>query len=216
MVKKDKNLAQLFGILMGDGYLSKFPRTWGIGVVGDARNDKDFLEKFVSNLINKKFDSKIGIYKRENTIHLRSYKKSFSEFENLGLEVGKKSKPTIPIWIKKNKKFLCLFLRGIFDTDGCIFWDKRKIYAKPYPRILITTAYYSLAIDLFWALSFLGFNPYSAKTRRKGTWGNQEIYNLEIYGHKNLKFWNKIIGSSNPYKAKKLKNGPSTQDLVPP
>ena len=82
-------------------------------------------------------------------------------------------------------------IRGIFDTDGCVFLDKRKAYKKPYPRVTLQSASIDLINQLEDYLS-KDFNLYVNKSNRDG----YRNY-IEIYGHKQLERFLKQIGFSN-------------------
>ena len=109
----------------------------------------------------------------------------------LGFMPGKKARIVkIPSIILKNNKFMAATTRGIFDTDGCIFWDKQKIYRKSYPRITLQTASEELVEQLEEYLS-KKFNLYVNKTKNK-----HKNY-IEIYGVEQLERFLKEIGFSN-------------------
>jgi len=88
-------------------------------------------------------------------------------------------------------------IRGIFDTDGTIFFDKRKGYKTPYPRISLNTASNALYFQLRNYLS-KDFKIYSGKYK------NREIYFIEVYGFNSLNKWMSQIGFSNSRHLSKL------------
>jgi len=197
-------LAEFLGILTGDGYITKLPRTFQFGIVVDAIKDKEYLENYVKPLVEKLFEVKTRITFRNGALNLIFYSKNIGEYiTSLGFPVGKKGNLPIIDFVKQNEKLWPYFLRGYFDTDGCIFWDQRKIYTKPYPRITFTTISESLANDLKNCLEKLGFSIYIIKKNRITTLakrGYSITYDIEFYGHKHLKMWNSLVGSSNPTK----------------
>ena len=88
-------------------------------------------------------------------------------------------------------------IRGLFDTDGGIFFDKRKSYCKPYPRIFFNT----VSKGLFSQVSdFLSRNFKFYSSYRK----ENKSYGLEIYGYKNLKKWMTLVGFSNERHLRKI------------
>ena len=90
------------------------------------------------------------------------------------------------------EKLVFATIRGIFDTDGCVFIDKRKIYHKPYGRIILKTASKPLyeQVDMFIQKHF---SVYSAIKE----WNGNPIYEITIYGNKQIKKWMQLIGFSN-------------------
>jgi intein/homing endonuclease len=68
--------------------------------------------------------------------------------EEIGLPAGKKAEYiTIPERLLKSKH-LNMVIRGIIDTDGYLYLDKRKAYRSPYPRIELTTKSIRMADQL--------------------------------------------------------------------
>ena len=82
-------------------------------------------------------------------------------------------------------------VRGIFDTDGCVFLDKRDPYKKPYPRITLQLSSQKLINQLENHLS-RNFKLYVNRNNRDG----YRNY-IEIYGHGQLEMFLKQIGFSN-------------------
>jgi hypothetical protein len=113
-------------------------------------------------------------------------------FLNLGFSKGKKSEDIkIPQEILKGKELTRATLRGIFDTDVCIFLDKRKLYKKPYSRITLQLASKDLINQLEAHLS-KSFKMYINKINRDG----YRNY-IELYGHNQLEKFLKQVGFSN-------------------
>ena len=128
--KDSIELAEFYGIMLGDGNLTKIKKykvgVYQIRVVGDSRNDKDYLINFVKPLIERLFGIKVKAYKikKENAINLTATGKKLTEFlEIKGFKPGNKitNQLKIPNWIKTNKNFLKACIRGLYDTDGCIY-----------------------------------------------------------------------------------------------
>ncbi|MBU2522888.1 MAG: LAGLIDADG family homing endonuclease [Nanoarchaeota archaeon] len=75
--------------------------------------------------------------------------------QDLGLKPGPKIDIEIPSLFLINQELKTSVLRGIFDTDGCIYLEKKN--HKLYPRIQIVTISIKLANqlrDLFIELGF--------------------------------------------------------------
>lgn len=102
----------------------------------------------------------------------------------------------VPFWIKKSNVSVKSCLKGLFDTDGCLYVDKHNYKNKIYYNIGMNFTNRSLPILLFFkrSLEKLGFHPtqkteFSVFLRRE-----DEIIN---YFRK--------IGSSHPKYLNKLK-----------
>jgi len=74
----------------------------------------------------------------------------------VGVKVGNKvkNKVEVPKWVFDDKKFIISFLRGIFDTDGCVY---RK-YGN-YIQIQFKFASYTLLDSVREAFIKLNYNP---------------------------------------------------------
>ncbi len=128
--KESVKLAEFFGIMLGDGNLTKLKSykvgTYQIRIVGDSRHDKNYLVYYVKPLIEELFNIRVGVmkHKNQNAISLYCTSRELSNFlEEKGFKPGDKIKNqlTIPSWIKKDNDFLRKCLRGLYDTDGSIY-----------------------------------------------------------------------------------------------
>src|SRR3989344_5052564 len=192
-MKIDPEIAELIGAFIGDGYITS--ENYVVGFAGDRYLDRDYFLNFLYPLLVKKFDVCPRIYfrKDENTIMLKVRSKILVKiFLSWGFKPGIKSRiVSIPDSILKNKKLLNPCLRGIFDTDGCVFYDRRTVYSRPYPRITLQSASITLIEQIEAHLSE-NFKVYTYKKARDG----YRNY-VEIYGHKQLEMFLKQIGFSN-------------------
>jgi intein/homing endonuclease len=73
----------------------------------------------------------------------------------LGLPLGKKFELEIPKAFLADKKYILACIRGIFDTDGCLYLEKKN--GKLYPRMQISTISIKLADQLVSVLNSFGF-----------------------------------------------------------
>ena len=125
LVKKSEDLAEFIGILLGDGSLCRNC----ISVACDKRwNDYIiYLEKLFNCLFDLSF--KVRIHPVKNVVYLYFYSKKLMEILlSLELKRGDKilNKITIPSWIKENSTYMKRCLRGLVDTDGCVYFCKRE------------------------------------------------------------------------------------------
>ena len=117
-------LAELIGILLGDGSLCK--TNYAMEIVLNKRDDNPYSD-YVSNLVQELFGIKPKkIFPRDrNVLHLRVNSRTLFEFLlSLGLLPGR-TKKIIPDFICKNKQFLSSALRGLFDTDGSVHMSSK-------------------------------------------------------------------------------------------
>ena len=128
--KKSIELAEFYGIMLGDGNLTRIKKhkvgVYQIRIVGDSRNDKEYLLNYVKPLIEKLFNMEVKVSKQKdiNALKLTSTGRKLVEFlESIGFKPGDKirNQLDIPLWIKENEKFLKSCLRGLYDTDGSVY-----------------------------------------------------------------------------------------------
>lgn len=129
--KKSEELAELVGIILGDGNLNFYQKgksicSYLMRICGHMNEDKSYLNQYVAPLVEKLFKVKPYFYvqKTFNSMHLIvSRKKLVIYLQSIGLKSGNKVKHNvrIPYWIRSNKNYLSCCLRGLMDTDGSIF-----------------------------------------------------------------------------------------------
>jgi len=207
MIKITKELGELIGVFIGDGFAGKYSRARIIQFTGHPKDDAEFYLKRIVPLIKKIFNVNPHIKIRGGGLRVTCYSKSMYEFftKSLGLPSGEKSSIIkIPIVFFKKKHIIKAVIRGIFDTDGSIVWDKREVYKKPYPRLCITTVSKELARQLKFLLKKLGFRVCLREVKRRKEFYKKAFY-IELYGFEQLRRWYKKIGFSNPKHIRRLK-----------
>ena len=162
--KESIELAELYGIMLGDGNLSSRKGhkigTYQIRIVGDSRKDKDYLLNYVKPLIENLFSIEVAISKQKNTnaLYLTCTGRKLVEFlEGKGFKPGDKirNQLEIPNWIKLNSEFLRKCLRGLYDTDGSAY----KLTNQNSYQICFTNYNKLLINDVRNSLVFLGISP---------------------------------------------------------
>jgi len=148
--KKDAELAELWGIMLGDGCVQKIKGyklgVYGIDIAGHSEDDREYLSSFVKPLCEKLFgiNGRFYISKRNKCIHvILDGRRIIDFFEENNFKAGNKilNKVTIPSWIKANNKLLSACLRGLFDTDGSFYkltnQNSYQIHFKNYNKTLL-------------------------------------------------------------------------------
>lgn len=129
-------LAELIGIILGDGNISHYKKGKKIGVyqikiAGDYKKDKeyhlDYIKPLCESLFNLKPRETINFKHNERFLYLSS-KQLVEFFRGHNLMPGDKIKnqSTIPFWVFKKDLFLRACLRGLIDTDGSIHRMSKK------------------------------------------------------------------------------------------
>ena len=124
-VKRNSQLAELIGIMLGDGNIWKNR----IKIAFDKRNI--IYINHVAKLFKKIFGINLKKEISENTNNACLYRTNLYAVEELikqGLKRGHQIKNNlgIPNWIKKDITFSKNCIRGLIDTDGCIYDCKRE------------------------------------------------------------------------------------------
>lgn len=202
--KDSEELAEFYGAMLGDGnsYRKKYYESrnnkrgvYAIRIVGDSRLDKEYLLNYIKPIIENLFKVKVIVkfYTNKNAMHLESHGTKLIEFlEIKGFKPGNKikNKLRIPNWIKSNKNYLKVCLRGLYDTDGSVY----KLTNQNSHQICFTNANQNLLQDIRNSLLLLKINC-------------SKISNKDIYITKKLeqrKFL-KLIGFRNDRHLKKVK-----------
>ncbi len=180
----NSDLAEICGIHAGDGYLRNDGMRIELDISGNL-DEANYYNHRVSSLFKRVFGIKI---KCRYFPHRRTYgfvvrnRRIVEFFHMIGFPYGKKeSTVKVPdsILRSKDKKIISSFIRGIFDTDGCLNFDRK--YGKNYrpfrrlfhfyPRILLCTVSKSLSNNLCYMLGELGLGYYlqTCKPKRERT-----------------------------------------------
>lgn len=123
--------------------------------------------------------------------------------QNLGLPLGKKFDVVIPEAFLTDDKLKISVVRGIFDTDGCVYLEKRK--DKFYPRMEISTISLKLANQLLEILNNLGFRTTMYKVFPYQVGNRLLYYKVNIRGTEMFHKFVEIIKPANPKHIRKYK-----------
>lgn len=189
-------LAEFLGIVFGDGGINN---NWQLVISLNSISDLEY-SKYLENLIKELFDIRVYSRKRpnQNTQVLVCSSTNLLDFlVSKGAVRGNKIKQKInlPDWIKDNKIYEKAFVRGLVDTDGCLYIHKHRIKSIPYKNIgfCFTSKSELLIKSVADILSVNGIKPYI-------TDNNSRIY---LYSAKSVVKYLSIFGSSNPRILKK-------------
>ncbi len=207
-MKINSRLSEIAGIHAGDGYLRYTGKRKEIDISGGI-DEKEYYDNHVIPLFNKEFNLNLKgkFFPSRNTYGFVVRDTRIIEvFKKLGFPSGKKS--TIvrcpeEILNSSDPAILRAFIRGYFDTDGSLTFDKKvgntDIFQKTknyYPRFMFTCVSKDLTDDFISIISKLGFEARSYLHRPKIKTENIR-YKTQIVGKANLKKWMKEIGIKN-------------------
>ena len=179
---KDEYLAEILGIILGDGHLERKTLT----ITGNSYEINHHF--YFAKLIKKLFGLNTCTFKLKNAncIQSKVYSTKFIEFliEN-GMVSGNKisNGAALPKWIFKNKKFIFGALRGLIDTDGGIYFKQKK-YKRAFIEFQTKSPY--IRSNLISLIKGAGLSP------------SKSSNNVRIQNQNEVKEFFKLIGSSNP------------------
>jgi len=193
------DFAEVCGMHAGDGHLHKNQRQFEIS---GHIEEKDYYDKSVIPLFNKFFEKPVkgrffptkktyGFYKAGSSFPLKLNCFGFP-FGSKKLIVG------IPKQIRgsKNLEIKKRFLRGYFDTDGCVTFDRKfKNSKNSYPRIILTSISNFLIDDVCALLKEFDFRFYVVRRKREKLWN--DLHAIYLVGINQIEKWFKEIGSKN-------------------
>jgi len=184
------DLAELLGVFIGDGHLSYYQAL----VTTNSKTDSQHAS-FVASLIKNLFgvNARISCKKKENTINVvASSVEVVRHLSRLGMPMGNKLNAglTVPQWIMNSQYYQQRFIRGLFDTDGCVYIDTHKTSAKTYRHLCWTITSYAdtLIAGVVEILQKMKFSPTNRKSQRS-------VY---LRKQKEIHRYFKEVGTSNP------------------
>ena len=187
--------AELIGMHTGDGtlYLTKYSVVWELrGGLDEKEYYLDRVKPLLESIFDVEIHPKFRSGGKNGCFGVQTCnKKIIKFFLTTGFKPGKKTHTVrIPKYIlKANKKVKCAFIRGLFDTDGCLRFERinnKKNHT--YPKWEFTSASKLLRDDLFELLLELGFRPC--------IWG-RKYYKLCLAGIPQLERFMVEIGPAN-------------------
>jgi len=197
-------LAEEIGLHVGDGSMNFYSNKGIFQLRGHIEDDMDHYHTRIKKLYKLLYNLDINIREMKSTgvIGFQVWNNALVEFKNkiIGLPLGWKHNIKIPKMID-NKRLFFSFIRGLFDTDGCLYIENKR--GKPYPRIEIATTSKPLCLRAVELSNQYGLRASYYRCKRKETnW--KTLYKIAFNGFDNLKKWNCFIGSNNPKHIKKF------------
>ncbi|MBS3124738.1 LAGLIDADG family homing endonuclease [Candidatus Woesearchaeota archaeon] len=166
----EEYLADVCGIHAGDGWMASTTNEVGYGT--SPKEEQYFQE--VLQLYSKLFKlTHLRILRRKAVEFRFQSKEVQQQLIRLGFSRVKKLESLhTPKFIFYKKEFMIRFLRGLVDTDGCVYW--RKSVNHHYLIIYWVTTSEKLADEIMLLLSNLGYSP-----RKESSAGNRQISQYE-------------------------------------
>ncbi|MBI2135840.1 hypothetical protein HYU06_02100 [Candidatus Woesearchaeota archaeon] len=199
----DIKLAEMIGILLGDGSLSlKENNPKSINRLQITLNSRDDLEyiSYVKTLLHELLGIQphLKFRKNENAADLRIYRKEIINFliKNIGLKLSPKwERAVIPAKFLENNLDTYV-IRGYFDTDGSLVTTNNN--GTIYPRLEMKVCPSPMQNQFIQILKKYNFK-FGVYNIGKGK------VRIQLNGKEQLKKWLCIIGSSNQKHLDKVK-----------
>lgn len=155
-LKQNGDLAELIGVILGDGHIYKHERCESLRITGDAQK-YGFIE-YSANLVESVFGKVPTIKKvaRSNGVTVTIYEKMISQ--RLRIPTGSRADINykLPEWISQNRTYQIKFLRGLYEAEGSLSFHERTYTHK----FIFTNANESLLALVTDLVSKLGYHPH--------------------------------------------------------
>lgn len=210
-VELTPQLAEFLGIYVGDGCMSLVNSNGeAIMEIAGSMEETGWIT-YVANLLWKVFGKRVVPRPHSSVYSIQTSENRICRFleEQAGFPIGKKSltvrAPSI-VMGTRNLEVYSSFLRGYFDADGCLNFERRT-YGKYadfkrtyhyYPRLLISSVSKNLILgDIREMLEFIGMR-HSLFEKRPSSKGKHQVYGVVLKGAAQLETWKQTIDFSNP------------------
>ena len=200
VMSPDEIAAELCGIILGDGHVHKHSNR--ITISGSS-DDLVYFRIRVIPLFQKLFpfvNPRIVKLKNKNAYNLEVENKSIINFfiGRFGFKRGPKYEAHIPPDILSSPSFIPHFLRGLFDTDGCLKFSKQARAYSYYPRVRIALVSSPLTHQLSSILTQAGFTFSKGTQQNHGYATKRSLVCYEISGKHAFEKWMGLIRPANP------------------
>lgn len=187
-------LAELLGIFYGDGHVGEYQAS----VVTSSDTDLEHAH-YIRASIHGLFGilPALSFRKDKNACTVLVSSKEFCRFmQGMGMPQGNKIQKgiLIPTWVTDEGKYSRALLRGLIDTDGCVYQDRHQVKGKEYTStcIAFTSASPELTGFVYDALCKEGYRPTQ--------WGRH----VRLRRRDEVVAYSKTIGFSNPKHVRKI------------
>jgi len=184
LINEDKSLqAYVIGLAIGDGNLSN-PNDRATRLRITCDNKYPLLMRRIIFALKSLFpQNKVSCSEqKQGCADVSVYS---NHLENLlGWKAGGGSKflqkVSIPDWIKNNNEYKINCLRGLIETDGSIYMDRK------YKMVIFKTIIPKLADDFYSMMTSLGFKPKIYKIKENNKYGFHQRTAYQVRLSKNV------------------------------
>lgn len=176
--KKDGNLAELIGVVLGDGHICRYPRTEEVRITSNS-NNQGFILRY-AKILEIVFGKKASIIKSStsNATKITIYEKNISK--RLGIPTGAKKDidTKVPSWILNKKNYIVRYLRGLYEAEGC-----SCVHLPTYThKFLFSNKNNSMLKNVYNLMRKLGFHPHVSKYQIQISRKDEVCEAIEVIG----------------------------------
>lgn len=187
----------------GDGTLYRTNSNSLVWELRGGLDETEYYQNHIVPLIQRLFSLSLTPKHRSGggtgSFGVQTSKKMITSFIAKYFPIGSKSRIVrIPPEVIENNLFIP-FIRGLFDTDGCVRFDKNHGAKAKYPKIEFATASFILFSQVCDGLDSLELGYHD--------WVDGTYHKLCIPGRTNLSRYLQLIGFHNPKHLNKVQKG---------
>ncbi len=203
VIPPTEELCEFIGAFIGDGNLYQHPRTGQLTFTGDINQDLEYYQTRLIPIALHCFGLKGRINSSKNRLQCKFYSQSLLNlFKNeFRFIPGPKTfSASIPVQVLASSSSLqraCV--RGLFDTDGGVGFDRRSSYRNPYVRVNFVTSSPFIVQQVSDILRNANIR-FTLHTRN-----NVRQFQFQINGVQSVQLFCQTIGFSNPRHTRKLR-----------
>ncbi|CAN5707042.1 hypothetical protein BH11PAT2_BH11PAT2_06200 [soil metagenome] len=192
--RHSSRLAELLGIFMGDGHVHTYQAT----VCTNSETDIQHAF-YIKHTLEELFSIPVSISyakDRKACTVVASSREVCSFLNKHGMPIGNKLTKglIIPSWIVENISYRRAFLRGLIDTDGCVYKDNHTIKGVIYSSTCIAFTSASPELRRFVTDSLI----------KENLWPTVSGRDVRLRRKKDVHSYAEIIGFSNPKHSQKI------------
>ena len=203
------DLAELIGIIVGDGHITlKHNKKYEIVIVGHITEDEDYHLSRVCYLFRSLFNLQYipQIFRKDMALRgIDVSSKAIVTFlvEEMGLSYGNKmqAEKLVPrIILNSPPETKAAFIRGVADTDFTLRFKRRKTVKNPFHYDPFIDGHFGnkqFAYDVLNIICSLGIHAYFLITRKEKDGKKFIGYHISSSGKRNLQKWMETICFNN-------------------
>ncbi|MDO8603921.1 MAG: LAGLIDADG family homing endonuclease [bacterium] len=182
-LEKNGDLAELIGVVLGDGHICVYPRCEELRLISNS-NSPGFIKRY-AKIMEQVFSKKPYVISsgQSNSTKIGFYEKFISK--RLGVPTGSRKdlEIKVPKWISKNREYVVRYLRGLYEAEGS-FCVHEPTYTH---KFLFANRNESMLNNVYELMQGLGFHPHRSKDQIQIS-KKEEVYGaMKVLGFRDYK-----------------------------